>query len=145
MKTKILIILLTLFLAISFVYATDFKNLNVPDGWKSTGEGSYYEEGASNGTGKVVKVQKWENSFNEDFLKNHTDEGYTVMSNDSLIYKYVDDSNENGGTFEAVEIDGEKYLIILSIRDYKNDKELAKTYDALMEFNKVNNFKPINV
>ena len=59
--------------------------------------------------------------------------------------EYVDDSNENGGTFEAVEIDGEKYLIILSIRDYKNDKELAKTYDALMEFNKVNNFKPINV
>ena len=145
MKTKILLILLALFLAIGFVYATDINNLNVPDGWKSTGKGSYYEEGASNDSGQIVMVQKLENDFQEIFLNNHTDEGYTVMTNDSLIYRYIDDFNKNGGTFEVVEIDGEKYLIILNTRDYKNDKELAKTYDSLMEFNKINNFKPINV
>ena len=147
MKTKILILCFVLFLTIGFVAATDIDNLKVPDGWKAIGGGSYHEEGTSAGagTGHNMMIQKWDDSFYDEYYNNITEDNYIVMSKGDNIYMYSDGLNSDSGTFEVVEIDGEKYFVNFWTVDDMDSTEIAKTYEFLVEFNELNNFKPVEV
>ena len=94
---KIITALTILFLFIGMVSATDINNLKVPDGWKALGGGSYHEEGDSpgQGSGQNMMIQKWDDSFKEEYYQNITEEQYTVTDTGNNTYMYIDDFNED--------------------------------------------------
>ena len=147
MKTKIIIGILILFLTIGIVCATDINNLKCPDGWKAVGGGSYHEEGDSpgQGSGRNMMIQKYDDSFKEDFFNNVSSDRYYVFSNGDNTFNYSDAANGDYGCFEVVEINGEKYFVnFWNVMEADFDTSVT-TYDLMLEFNKLNNFKPIEV
>lgn len=144
---KIITALTILFLFIGMVSATDINNLKVPDGWKALGGGSYHEEGDSpgQGSGQNMMIQKWDDSFKEEYYQNITEEQYTVTDTGNNTYMYIDDFNQNAGSFEVVEIDGEKYFVNFWTVDNMDVEEIADTSLFMQEFNQLNNLEPVEV
>ena len=145
--TKIIIGIALLFLVIGIVSATDINNLKCPDGWEAVGGGSYHEIGSSagSGSGHNMMIQKWDDSFKDDYYQNITEEQYTVMKDANNTFMYIDALNENAGCFEVVEIDGEKYFVNFWTVDYTDSEKIADTTLFMVEFNQLNNLKPIAV
>ena len=145
---KILIGISILFLLIGSVTATDINNLKVPDGWESIGHGNYHEIGESKGqgSGRNMILQKWYDGLKEEYYNNITEESYYVNNNGDNTYNYTDNMNGDYGCFEVVEIDGEKYFInFWSLINSELKKGAPTNYEVMMEFNKLNNLKPIEV
>ena len=144
---KILIMIGILFLFIGIVSATDINNLKVPDGWKALGGGSYHEEGDSpgQGSGHNMMIQKWSDSFKDEYYQNNTDEQYTVTDTGGNTFMYIDDLNHDAGSFEVVEIDGQKYFVLFSTTDNMDVEKIADTSGFMQEFNKLNNLEPVEV
>lgn len=147
MKTKIILATLILFLTIGIVAATDINNLKCPDGWESIGGGNYHEIGdsAGAGSGQNMMIQKWSDDFKDEYYQNITDEQYTVKDAGNNTFMYIDALNEDAGSFEVVEIDGEKYFVNFWTVDYTDVDKLADTGLFMSEFNKLNNLEPIAV
>ena len=147
MKTKIILAALILIITIGIVSATDINNLKVPDNWEAIGGGSYHEIGDSvgSGSGQNMMIQKWDDSFKEDYWYNITEEQYTVKDTGNNTFMYIDELNQDAGSFEVVEIDGEKYFVNFWTVDYTNVEELADTGVFMIEFNKLNNLEPVEV
>lgn len=144
---KILTIITITFLLIGIVSATDIDNLKVPDGWKSLGGGSYHEEGdsAGQGSGQNMMIEKWSDSFKDEFYQNNTDEQYTVIEDGNHTFMYIDDLNQMAGCFEVVEIDNEKYFVNFWTVDYRNSEEIADASYFMVQFNELNNLEPVEV
>ena len=136
-----------LLLLLGVVSATDINNLKVPDDWKAIGGGSYHQEGNSigSGNGQNMMIQKWDDSFKDEYWYNITEEDYFVVDMKNNTFMYTDGSNQNSGSFEVVNIDGENYFVDFWTVDDLDTKELSKTYQFMMEFNKLNNLKPVEV
>ena len=145
--TKIITILTLLLLTIGIAAATDINNMKVPDGWEATGGGSYHEIGDSpgQGSGQNMMIQKWSDSFKEEFYENHTDEQYMVTDTGNNTYMFIDDLNADAGSFEVVEIDGEKYFVLFTTVDNYDTEEIADTSLFMQEFNELNNLHPVEV
>lgn len=144
---KIIIGLSVLLLLIGMVSATDINNLKVPDGWKSLGDGSYHEEGDSpgQGSGQNMMIQKWSDSFKDEYYQNNSDEKYSVQDTGNNTFMYIDDMNQNAGSFEVVEIDGQKYFVNFWTVDNMDVEKIADTSLFMQEFNKLNNLEPVEV
>ena len=144
---KILTIITITFLLIGIVSATDIDNLKVPDGWKSIGGGSYHEEGdsAGQGSGQNMMIEKWSDSFKDEFYQNNTDEQYTVIEDGNHTFMYIDDLNQMAGCFEVVEIDNEKYFVNFWTVEYRNSEEIADTSYFMVQFNELNNLEPLDI
>ena len=144
---KILTIITITFLLIGIVSATDIDNLKVPDGWKSIGGGSYHEEGdsAGQGSGQNMMIEKWSDSFKDEFYQNNTDEQYTVIEDGNHTFMYIDDLNQMAGCFEVVEIDNEKYFVNFWTVEYRNSEEIADTSYFMVQFNELNNLEPVEI
>ena len=144
---KIIIGLSVLLLLIGMVSATDINNLKVPDGWKSLGDGSYHEEGESpgQGSGQNMMIQKWSDSFKDEYYQNNSDEKYSVQDTGNNTFMYIDDMSQNAGSFEVVEIDGQKYFVNFWTVDNMDVEKIADTSLFMQEFNKLNNLEPVEV
>ena len=144
---KIIAVISLLFLIIGIVSATDINNLQVPDGWESIGGGSYHEIGDSpgQGSGQNMMIQKWSDSFKDEFYQNNTDEQYTVIEDGNHTFMYIDDLNQMAGGFEVVEIDNEKYFVDFWTVDYRNSEEIADASYFMVQFNELNNLEPVEV
>ena len=144
---KIIIGLSVLLLLIGMVSATDINNLKVPDGWKSLGDGSYHEEGDSpgQGSGQNMMIQKWSDSFKDEYYQNNSDEKYSVQDTGNNTFMYIDDMNQNAGSFEVVEIDGQKYFVNFWTVNNMDVEKIADTSLFMQEFNKLNNLEPVEV
>ena len=144
---KIIIGLSVLLLLIGMVSATDINNLKVPDGWKSLGDGSYHEEGDSpgQGSGQNMMIQKWSDSFKNEYYQNNSDEKYSVQDTGNNTFMYIDDMNQNAGSFEVVEIDGQKYFVNFWTVNNMDVEKIADTSLFMQEFNKLNNLEPVEV
>lgn len=144
---KIIIGLSVLLLLIGMVSATDINNLKVPDGWKSLGDGSYHEEGDSpgQGSGQNMMIQKWSDSFKDEYYQNNSDEKYSVQDTGNNTFMYIDDMSQNAGSFEVVEIDGQKYFVNFWTVDNMDVEKIADTSLFMQEFNKLNNLEPVEV
>ncbi len=129
------------------VCATDINNLKVPDGWKAIGGGSYHQEGISpgSGNGQNMMIQKYHDSLKDEYYQNISSEQYFVIDKGNDTYMFTDGYNEDSGSFEVVEIDGQKYFVLFTTVDDLNVEEVAKTYMFMMEFNQLNNLEPIAV
>ena len=144
---KIIIGLSVLLLLIGMVSATDINNLKVPDGWKSLGDGSYHEEGDSpgQGSGQNMMIQKWSDSFKDEYYQNNSDEKYSVQDTGNNTFMYIDDMNQNAGSFEVVEIDGQKYFVNFWTVNNMDVEKIADTSLFMQEFNQLNNLEPVEV
>ena len=144
---KILTAVTLIFLIIGIASATDVNNLKVPDEWEAVGGGSYHEIGDSPGvsSGQNMMIQKWDDSFEEEFYQNNTDEQYTVVDAGNHTYMYIDSLNQMAGCFEVVEIDNEKYFVDFWTVDYTDSEEIADASYFMLEFNSLNNLEPVEI
>ena len=144
--TKILIGISILFLLMGLGAAADVNNLKCPDGWESIGGGSYHEKGLSQGEGNGhnLMIMEYDATDSADFFENSTEDSYYVFKNSDNTYNYTDwILNNDEGCFEVVKIDGKEYLLIFSSNiDNDYDKNI---YDIMLDFNKLNNLKPIAI
>lgn len=144
---KILIGITIIFLLIGTVTATDINKLKVPDGWENCGDGDYHQKDpwTNGGTGHNMMIQKWSDGLKDEYYNNITSEDYAVAEKENNTYVYVDGLNGDAGCFEVVEIDGVEYFVIFWYVDNNDIEKSSETYDFLLEFNKLNNLKPIAV
>ena len=148
MKSKGIIIAITLLiLTIGIVAATDVNNLKVPDGWESTGSGNYHEIGDSpgQGSGRNMMVMEYNDANCGDFFENGTDDYYIYKNSDSS-YNFTDwVVGGQEGCFEVVDVDGKQYLLFFSSNIDNDYSGKMSIYDTMLEFNKLNNLKPVEV
>ena len=143
---KILTAITLLFLILGIVAATDIDNLKVPEDWESVGGGTYHQTDiGGGGNGQNMLIQKWYDGLKDEYYQNISDEEYFVIDKENNTFMYTDGYNEDSGSFEVVQIDGEKYFVNFWTVDDLDAGEVAKTYQFMMEFNKLNNLEPIAV
>lgn len=143
---KIVTAITILFLVMGIVTATDIDNLKCPNGWEAIGGGSYHGIGDSQGmgNGQNMMIMEYTPANCGDFFENVTDESYYVYQNDDNTYNFTDwEYGNEEGCFEVVEIDGKQYFLIFS-ENIDNEYDVS-IYDVMMEFNELNNLKPIAV
>lgn len=148
MKYKILIGISFLLILIGTVVATDVNELKVPDGWESLHNGNYHEVGqsAGQGSGRNMMIQKYSDSIKSDYCNNVSEDNYITFQNNDKTWNYSDGANQDTGCFEVVNIDGEKYFVVFSTQDnVELNKDSHTTYDLMVEFNKLNNFEPVEI
>lgn len=138
---KIIITLLLLLLTIGIVTAADIGNLKVPDGFESDGNGMYNQKNplTNGGTGFNIFIYKYTDSDFKEWTTNSDD--YTVNKT-ADIYWYTDIGDE--GVIEVFELDGDKYIGVFSATSNTNFNT-DQAYEYMMEFNKLNNVKPVSV
>ena len=144
---KILIGITLLFLVMGIVCATDVNNLKMPDKWESIGSGNYHEIGDSPGagSGRNMMIMDYTNANCDDFFKNGT-EDYFIFKNADGSYNFTDAGNDDYGCFEVVNIDGKDYFVWFSTNiNFEFDKNTKTIYELMLEFNKLNNLKPVEV
>ena len=145
---KILVGLLLMFLVIGTAVATDTGNLKMPDGWEAINDHTYHEKGndPGSGSGRNMMIEKWHDSLKDEYYSNISAEHYYVYSNGDNTFNYSDAVNEDYGCFEVVEINGVKYFVIFwDVMEAEFDSVNVSTHDLILEFNKLNNLKPIEV
>lgn len=92
-----------------------------------------------------MMIQKYHDSLKDKYYQNISSEQYFVIDKGNDTYMFTDGYNEDSGSFEVVEIDGQKYFVLFTTVDDLNVEEVAKTYMFMMEFNQLNNLEPIAV
>jgi hypothetical protein len=147
MKRKILVGLILMFLVIGTAVATDVNNLKMPDGWESYAKGNYHEIGDSpgQGSGRNMMIMEYTNPNCDEFFENGTDD-YYIYKNSDCSYNFTDwILNRDEGCFEVVEIDGKQYFVMFTSNIDKDYSGKMNIYDTMLEFNKLNDLKPIEV
>ena len=127
----------------NIVCAVDYTSLKTPENFKDF-DTSGVSEKETDGRVQLTVVP-----INDDTIKYMAANGEKIEDN---IYKYVDFgySAKEGkfgyeGYTEVVEIDGEKYVVSVLFDSKMSPSEENEFLDALKEFNKLNNLKPIEV
>ena len=146
--TKILLTITIILLLTGTAYAIDINNLKMPNNWEPTGNGNYHEIGDStgSGSGRNMMIQPMTDSVKEDFFSNVSEDNYFVFSNGDNTFNFSDGSAQDSGCFEVVSIEGKDYFVLFStLNSVEFDKDTKSTYDLMVEFNKLNNLKPIAV
>ena len=145
MNKKIIItILMIALLTLTIVSAVDLGNLKMPKDFKNTGSAGMYSQQDSNGagTGFNAAITKYTDSDAESWLKNDTSDGYVVIKKGD---EYWYTSESDAGVVEFGEVDGEKCIIVFSTPHVLSSDDISKCYDYMMEFNGLNNVKPVSV
>ena len=132
MFKKIAILVIFLLLSIGFVSAVDLDDFQLTDGFESDSTNLATDEDDFS-----LSVADYDKELDYDLL--FKDDGdYTVTVGE--ISKYVDKTVEQTGVLEIVEIDNEQVLIEIYSEDMS---KLDDCYDKLVEFNELNDLKPI--
>lgn len=140
---KLIIIGVLLLLTIGVATAADIDKMKMPEDFESTGGGQYRQVNHwdNGGTGFNVVIVECTDSNLQEWTTNNSDFEYSVTKTMD-IYWYTDMDIQ--GVFEIVEIDGEKYIVDFSASS-KADGGVDQAYKYMMEFNDLNNLKPISV
>jgi len=125
MWKKIVILLTIILLSCSMVYAYD-----VPNDFHKNSEYFY-----SNGDFGLT-IAKHNSNTDSWLFNNETD--YIVHEGNDHVWNYTDKLTKQVGVLELTD-DGQVVEI------YCNGSDIDKCYDYLMEFNKMNNVKPVAV
>lgn len=142
-KIILLLIMFGIFMAANIVCAVDYTSLKNPKDFKAF-DSSGVAEKETDGRVQLSVVP-----INDDAIKYMTGNGEKSQDN---IYKYTDFgySPKDGkfgydGYSEVIEIDGEQYIASVLFESNMSPSEEIEFLDALNEFNKLNNVKPIAV
>jgi hypothetical protein len=137
---KIFLGILIVICTIGIVAAADISDMKVANGYENLGSGSYDNLADS------ISIDIYDEGKNlKERFENRSDFNFTISTgkiNDT--FKFNDGINEMVGITEVVEIDGKPYAVDFWTDSNEKDIDLDKFYDALTEFNKLNNLTPIN-
>ena len=133
--------MLILICAIGIASAASVSDMKVADGFKDLGEGSY-----TNDADKInidIMDEKDIENISGTF-ENDSAVKYTITpGNLNYTYNFTDGVNEITGVNELVKINNKEYIVEFTF-DTVDNISLDKIYDALKEFNKLNNLEPID-
>ncbi len=142
MLKKLIIGLIILVACIGVVCAV--PSITAPDGYTAAGDGFV----STSDSDVAVVISSWNDT--NLLYENRTDYGISEIEDN--IYLFVDKTNNNSGVREAVEIDGDNYTISIIgtnwVIDHNDDNDMSKAkelYDDLKEFNKENDFEPLEI
>ena len=138
MKTKILFGILLLFLVIGTVSAFEVDSLKPIDGYNDFVDGCSTDKTYSARNFYVEKLYT-----PEVYFENTDDYKVNPMGNNTFYFEDV--AFELYGYQEAVDIDGETYYVSVYQHSKLSPSEEKELLDDLIEFNKVNNFEPIEM
>ena len=140
--TKISLAILILICAIGIASAATIPDIKVADGFKDLGDGSYTND-ADN-----IDIDMMDEKDIKDLkgaFENDSDVKYTTTPGKlNNTYNFTDGVNKLTGVNELVKINDKEYVIEFTVDSIENDVPLDKLYDALEEFNKLNNLEPID-
>ena len=136
---KILLGLMIVICTIGIVAAADIPDMKVANGYENLGNGSY-DNLADN-----ISIDIYDEGKNlKECFENHSDFNITISTGKiNNTIEFNDGINEMVGITEAVEIDGKAYAVDFWTNS-DEDIDFDKFYDALTEFNELNNLTPIN-
>ena len=139
--SKISLAILILICAIGIVAASELPDFKLADGYDDLGNGSYTNEA------KNIKLDIISGKYLEDlddFFENDSDVKLsTTPGKLNNTFNFTDGVNEAIGVNELVKINDTQYVIEFWINSNET-VPLDNLYDALEEFNKLNNLEPID-
>lgn len=141
MIKKILILILATAMLIGAVAAADQSSFKVPSNFEDLGDGVYVLYDAAKNTDEILSVVKFNEHDWKDYTTNDTGNKYVVVKDENNTYNYTDGSVDEVGSFELVEVGGDKFIIDFS--KIGSDNGFSLTYNNLLEFNKLNKLKAI--
>lgn len=135
---KIILILAILLLIIGTVSAANLNDkFTAPNGLHKMGTSDFVDEKGHN-----IMIIEDSDSNRQKWFENDTNYIVSPYESHANMYLGADDENDCY-ILEVVEKDGAKYII--SSWTPKGPTEAKKISDNLLEFNKLNNLKPIEV
>lgn len=138
--SKISLTILILICAVGIAAAAELPDIKVAEEHNDLGNGSYFNE-AKNIEMDII-TEDLEDL--DDYLKNDSDVKYTVTPGKlNYTFNFTDGVNEIVGVNELVKINNKEYLVEFWI-DSNENITFDNFYDALDEFNKLNNLEPID-
>lgn len=141
MFRKIILLLLFAMMIIGVAGAANQTSFKAPTNFEDIGDGVYVLYDSLKNADEILSVVKYNEHDWADYISNDTGNKYTVYKDKNNTYNYTDGSVEEVGSFELVEVDGSKFIIDFAKSGKESD--LSNTYANLVEFNKLNNLKPI--
>ena len=142
MKTaKIILAALILLCTVGMAAAVDIGDMKTTDGYVNLEDGTYGNEAED------IQIDVYNGSADEldDYFKNDDDLKISVEKGKlNNTFNFTDGTNNMLGIVELVEIDGKNHVIEFWTDTNANDTSLDRFYDALEEFNKLNDLTPID-
>lgn len=144
MFKKIFIILFIFLISIGVVAAVETSNFEVPASFQGLGGGVYVSQSFGN-SDQFLTIVPFDDYYKADYLINDSSDGYFIYPYKNNTFNYVEGSVDEQGSFEIIDVDGEKFIIDFNDEGIKNEKDFSDTYKLLLEFNKLNNVTAVNV
>jgi hypothetical protein len=139
--SKISLAILILICAVGIVAASELPDFKLADGYNDLGNGSYTNE-AKNIELDIISGKNIEDL--DDYFENDSDVKHTTTPGKlNNTFNFTDGVNEVVGIDELVKINDTSYVIEFWINSNET-VPLDNLYDALDEFNKLNNLEPLD-
>ena len=139
MFKKILLGLILSLVLIGAAYAVDQTSFTAPSDFEDIGDGVYVLYDNSKNAKEILSVVKYTEHDIEDYMANDTENDYTVFEGENNTFHFVDKSVNEQGSFEVIDVDGNKFIIDFAKIGIDNENDFNDTFDNLLEFNKLNN------
>lgn len=143
MFKKIFLVLFIGLISIGVVAAVDTGDFNIPDEFDELGGGVFILQSFM-GTDQYLTIVPFDDYYKADYLINDSSDGYFIFLYKNNTFNYVQKSVNEQGSFEIVEVDGNKYIIDFSDDEINSNNDFTNTHKWLVEFNKLNNLTAIN-
>ncbi|MDO5815421.1 MAG: hypothetical protein Q4Q18_07270 [Methanobrevibacter sp.] len=140
MLKRVILLLIISMALIGAVSAADQTSFKVQSEFEDLGDGVYVIYDAFKNADEILSVVEFNEHDWKDYTTNDTENKY-VVTGENNTYNFTDGSVNEVGSFELIEVDGDKFIV-----DYAktgNEDGLNQTFTNLMEFNKLNNVTPI--
>ncbi len=143
MFKKVFLGLILCFILVGAVSAVDITSFTALDDFEDVGDGVYVLYDTFKQPQQVLSVVAHTEHDAEDYLTNDTENGYTVYEYENNTYNFVDESMDEKGSFELIEVDGKMFIVDFAKYGIDNEKDFNETFDDLMKFNELNGVEPI--
>ncbi len=141
MFKKIILFLLFAMMIVGAASAANQTSFKTPANFEDLGDGVYVLYDSFKNADEILSVVKYNAHDWKDYITNDTSNKYVVHKDKNNTYNYTDGSVNEIGSFELVEVEGNKFIIDFAKSGTEND--LSNTYSNMLEFNKLNNITPI--
>lgn len=141
MFKKIMLFLLFAMMIVGVASAANQTSFKTPTDFEDLGDGVYVLYDSFKNADEILSVVKYNGHDWKDYITNDTGNKYVVYKDKNNTYNYTDGSVNEVGSFELVEVEGNKFIVDFAKTGAESD--LSNTYSNLLEFNKINNITPI--
>lgn len=121
----------------------DLKTIQDYKSWDNNGYSNYTTN--SNRYFLVEKIASFDDSFKDEWFKNHTDIKFKTFPVGDNIFYAEDDNFHFYGYEEVVNIDGDYYMVSINQNSKLSPGEQNTYLNDLKEFNKLNNLEPVEI